>query len=90
MSADSFAPGSEFCSPAARTLRSLRTRVVATVVGGTAWISFTLLYLGFWAHGFSLLQNVVVVLTSLVILFGTIVALWVSYGLGFARRWADW
>ncbi len=90
MSADGFAPGQEFCSPISRTLRSLRLRLVATVVGGTAWISFTLLYLGFWAHGFSLAQNVIVVLTSLVILFGTIVALWISFGLNFARRWTEW
>jgi len=90
MTADSYSSDRGFPNPISQTVRSLRTRIVATVVGSTAWISFTLLYLGFWAHGFSLVQNVIVVITSLVILFGTIVALWVSYGFGLARRWVDW
>jgi len=73
-----------------RTIGSVRTRIVATVLGTTAWISFTLLYLGFWAHGFSLVQNLIVIATSLILLFGIVVALWVSFGFGMARRWIDW
>jgi hypothetical protein len=90
MTADSYATDSCFHSPISRAVRGLRARLVATIAGSTAWISFTLLYLGFWAHGFSLVQNVIVVITSLVLLFGTIVALWVSFGLSFVRRWTDW
>lgn len=82
----------DYChhSSLSRALRAFRTRVLVTVLGATAWIAFTLLYLGFWAHGFSLFQNIVVLLTSIVVLLGTIVAAWVSYGLGVARGWTDW
>ena len=90
MTTDSATPDSWFTSSVSRSVRSLRRRVVATVLGSTTWLAFTLLYLGFIAHGFSLLQNVIVVLTSLVVLFGVVAALWISYGLGMAGRWTEW
>jgi len=90
MTSDGMVGEHVFHSSFSRTVGRLRTAIVGTVLGSTAWLSFTLLYLGFWAHGFSWLQNLVVILTSLVLLFGIIVAFWVSYGLGHARRWADW
>jgi hypothetical protein len=90
MTSDSWAQENRFDSSVSHTIRSFRSRIVATLLGTTAWISFTLLYIGFWAHGFSLFQNVIVVATSLILLFGIVVALWVSFGLGMARRWMDW
>jgi hypothetical protein len=62
----------------------LRRRALATIAGMVAWLSWTLLYLAFWAHGFSLFQNIVAILVSLIVLFGLVVGLWVSYVM---RRW---
>lgn len=46
----------------------------------TLWLSFTLLYVGFWAPGFTLFQSIVVVLVSIVLLAGTLGAIWLAYG----------
>ena len=64
---------------------SLRRRILASIAGGVAWISFTLLYVAFWAHGFSVWQSLAIVLVSLVVLVGLLAGAWVSYGLSFLR-----
>ena len=64
-----------------------RARVVASILGPVAWLSFTLLYVGFWAQGFTLFQSVIVILVSVIILAGLMGALWASWGLRH-RRWS--
>jgi len=58
-----------------------RSRVVASILGPVAWLSFTLLYVGFWAKGFSLFQSVIVILVSAIILAGVMGAMWASWGM---------
>jgi hypothetical protein len=64
-----------------------RARVVASILGPVAWLSFTLLYVGFWAHGFTLFQSVIVILVSAIILAGVMGALWASWGMRH-RSWS--
>ncbi len=68
------------------TLSRLRRAVVASLVAAVAWISFTLLYVAFWAHGFSLFQSLVLIFVSLIVLFGTLAGVWISFGLRWAHR----
>jgi hypothetical protein len=63
-----------------------RARVVASILGPVAWLCFTLLYVGFWAHGFTLFQSVIVILVSTLILAGVMGALWASWGMR-GRYW---
>ncbi|MGP8158852.1 MAG: hypothetical protein ACLPWO_04500 [Thermoplasmata archaeon] len=58
-----------------------RARVVASILGPVAWLSFTLLYVGFWAQGFTLFQSVIVILVSAIILGGLMGALWAAWGM---------
>ena len=58
-----------------------RARIVASILGPVAWLSFTLLYVGFWAQGFSLFQSVIVILVSVIVLGGLMGALWASWGM---------
>jgi hypothetical protein len=70
----------------------MRWRVLASIIGPIAWLSFTLLYVGFWAQGYSLFQSVIVILVSLLILGGVMGVLWVTWGMdgrGWAERWHD-
>ncbi len=90
MSADFPHPSSMFPSPISETIQGLKRRLVLTIAVPTAWLSFTLLYVGFWAPGFTLFQSIIVVLVSLVLLIGTIAGIWVSFGFQQARRWIDW
>jgi len=64
-------------------------RIQLSILGPVAWVCFTLLYVGFWAHGFSLFQSVIVILVSLILLFGIMGAAWAAWGMrrGRSRRW---
>ncbi len=70
-------------------LGRLRRAVALSIVGVVGWVSFTLLYVAFWAHGFSLFQTAVVVLVSLLVLFGALATTWVSFGLRWAHDFLD-
>jgi hypothetical protein len=71
-------------------LGGLRRRIVASIAATVAWLSLTLLYVAFWAHNFSLFQSIVVIVVSLLILSGVLLAAWISYGMRFGRHWAEW
>jgi peptidoglycan/LPS O-acetylase OafA/YrhL len=66
-----------------------RRRILLTLGAGVAWICFTLLYVAFWAPGYTLFQSVVVVLVSLLALGGVIAGAWISFGLRMAERGFD-
>ncbi len=65
----------------------LRARIVVSILGPVAWLCFTLLYVGFWAKGFSLFQSVIVILVSIIVLAGLMGALWASWGMR-SPHWA--
>ena len=65
----------------------LQVRVLVSIVGPVAWLSCTLLYVGFWAKGFTLFQSLVVILLSVTILGVLMGALWASLGFGY-RQWS--
>ena len=69
--------------------RRLRVAFLATLGGSVAWICFTLLYVAFWAHGFSLFQSIAILIVSLLILGALIAGAWISFGMRFARHWTD-
>jgi uncharacterized membrane protein YiaA len=77
-------------SPVSDTLSSLRRRILASIVAPVAWLSLTLLYVGFWAHGFTLFQSIIVIVVSIIVLFGVMAGIWVTFGFRQARRWMDW
>jgi len=64
-----------------------RARIIASIIGPVAWLSFTLLYVGFWAQGFTLFQSVIVILVSAIILGGLMGALWAAWGMHH-RSWS--
>lgn len=65
-------------------------RLMASILVPVTWLSFTLLYVGFWAQGFSLFQSVIVILVSLLVLGGVMGAIWTSYGMRYSRwSWND-
>ncbi len=75
--------------PGSRMLGGLRRRAVASVAAVTGWISFALLFVAFWASHFTLFQSVVLLVVSLLVLFGLLVGMWISFGLRFGNAWSD-
>ena len=68
-------------------IEGVRRRVLVSIAGGVGWVCFTLLYVAFWAHAFSIFQSVIVVIVSLLILGGILAGSWVSFGMRLAGRW---
>jgi len=64
----------------------LRWGIVASIVGPIAWLVFTLLFVGFWAQGYSLFQSIIVILVSLLILAGVLGTAWTVWGTR-SRNW---
>ncbi len=63
----------------------LRVRVMASIILGVAWLVFILLFAAFWSTGYSLFQDIVILIVSFVILAGVLGAMWASWGMRFAR-----
>ncbi len=59
----------------------MRSRIILSIVGPIAWLSFTLLYVGFWATGFSIFQSIIILLVSILILGGLMGSVWTAWGL---------
>ncbi len=70
-------PGSKWTG----TTAGLGWRLLLSILGPVVWLSFTLLYVGFWSPGFSLFQSIIVILVSLLVLGGVMGAAWASWGI---------
>ena len=62
----------------------IRRRVVVSIAAGVGWLSLTLLFLAFWAGGFTLVQDIVVVVVSLLVLGAVLLGSWISFGMRLA------
>lgn len=68
------------------SVRGFGWRVAATIVLAVGWLSFIIIWLFFFAAGYTLYQNLAVVIVSLVVGFGVLLLLWVTWGLRFAGQ----
>lgn len=65
----------------------IRRRILASIAASVGWISLILLFLAFGATHFSIFQDIVVVVVSLLVLAGVLLGAWVSFGLRFIDHW---
>ena len=71
--------------------RGMRWRTSLTILLGTGWLVFILLYAAFLAGNFSLFQNIVIFFASIIIVMGGLAAIWASWGMRFAGgNWEHW
>jgi len=61
------------------TMKSVGSKVAATIVISVSWFAFIVLYLAFFAGGINLWQKVAVFLASGAIATGLIAVLWVKW-----------
>ncbi len=73
--------------PSPEMVRGWTWRILVSILVPIAWLVFTLLYVGFWASGFSLFQDIIVVLVSLLVLIGVMASTWAAWGV---RRFRNW
>jgi len=67
----------------------LRRRILGSMASVVGWVSFVLLYFAFWAGSFTLFQSIVLMVVSVLVLFGLLAGMWISFGLRFASGWDD-
>ncbi len=61
--------------------------IVVTILAVIAWLVFILVYALYWSNGFTIFQNVIVTIVSLIIV-GLLIGLgWVVWGMKYAKRW---
>ena len=87
---DSPFPGtSSFRHAEHRVFGGLRQRILVSIAATTGWISLLLIFLAFWATRFTLFQDIVVVVVSLLVLTAVLLGAWISFGLRWVDRWVD-
>jgi hypothetical protein len=59
-------------------------RVAASIVIGVGWLSFIIIWLFFFAGSYSIYQNLAIVVVSLIVGFGALILIWITWGLRFA------
>lgn len=67
--------------------RGLRWRLMVSILGPIVWLSATLLYVGFWASGYTLFQSVIVILVSTLLLGGVMGSVWMAWGPRYRHAW---
>ncbi|MCP8304436.1 MAG: hypothetical protein H3Z50_03070 [archaeon] len=53
--------------------------IVISILAGIGWAIFILLYTVFWSTDFTLFQNIIIILVSLVVVGGLIGLMWVVW-----------
>lgn len=61
--------------------RAMALRGIASLIVGLAWVAFIALFAVFWAPGFNLFQNIVILIASLVGSFLIVGIMWMAYGI---------
>jgi hypothetical protein len=61
-------------------------RVSLSIIVGVGWLVFLILWLTFYAAAFTLLENIVIVLVSMLIVGAILGASWASWGIKYGRK----
>ena len=67
--------------------KGLRWRMTFSILVPIGWLCVTLLYVGFWASGFTLFQSIIVILVSTLIMGGAMGAIWMAWGPRYRHAW---
>jgi hypothetical protein len=61
-------------------------RVSLSIIVGVGWLVFLILWVTFYAATFTLIENVVIVLVSMLIVGAILGASWASWGIKYGRK----
>lgn len=67
--------------------KGLRWRMGFSIIVPIVWLCATLLYVGFWAGGFTLFQSIIVILVSTLLMGGAMGTAWMFWGPKYRRAW---
>jgi len=69
-----------------RPAQGVAWRLGASAMMGILWLTFLIVWLFFFASEYNIYQNLAIVILSIVLSMGAILAIWISFGLRFARH----
>lgn len=69
-----------------RATPGLAWRVSLSIIVGVGWLVFLILWLAFYAPGFTLYQNLAISLVSILIVGAILGAAWASWGIKYSCR----
>jgi hypothetical protein len=81
MTANPFSGTNPVRSPEFDLFGGMRRRVLVSIGATVGWVSLVLLYGAFWASSFSLFQDIVVAVVSLLVLGAVLLGAWISFGM---------
>ena len=61
-------------------------RVSLSIIVGVGWLVFLILWLTFHAAAFTLIENIVIILVSMLIVGAILGASWASWGIKYGRK----
>ncbi len=67
--------------------KGLRWRMTVSLIVPIAWLCVTLLYVGFWASGFTLFQSIILILVSALVMGGVMGSIWMAWGPKYRHAW---
>ena len=62
-------------------------RVSLSIIVGVGWLVFLILWVTFYAAAFTLLENIVIILVSMLIVGAILGASWASWGIKYGRKY---
>ena len=66
--------------------RGLAWRVSLSILVGVGWLIFLILWVVFYAADFTLVENIALILVSILIVGALLGASWASWGIKYGRR----
>jgi hypothetical protein len=77
-----------------RTQSGLMARIIVTIITISAFLSGSLIYIGFFAGGYSLFQKIIVFLVALILAVTVVSIAWVTWagrrGMIHMGDWGSW
>lgn len=65
----------------------LASRVAVSIVVGVGWLLFLVIFLGFYAEGFNIYQNLAIILASILVVGAILGSMWTYWGIKYGWKW---
>jgi hypothetical protein len=69
--------------------QGLASRIAVSVAIGIAWLVFLVIFLAFYAEGFSIYRNLAIFIASVLVVGAILGPMWVYWGIKVAPKYAE-
>jgi hypothetical protein len=69
--------------------QGLASRIAVSVAIGIAWLVFLVIFLAFYAEGFSIYRNLAIFIASILVVGAILGPMWIYWGIKVAPKYAE-